>query len=595
MQKGPQSSLPLMCIIIGLAIATIPMTHAVGTPPANNRLFYLSPQTMSLSIPSQPNPHNFTFKKSPVSYNYGLLSGPLTVSGTISFSLWINWAGNLTAQPPLISGSFDYKFPGGGSSWNNASATSPVPMGPGGGLQNVNATYTIGAAIPLTISTQIAVNLNVTSIPKNSNITIEYGPLPNPSRIPSHVGLVMSGYASMPQVNPVLILDHQNVQTSIFSLSPGYGNNLVLIEASASYSAFGPGDISMNLTLLDPNRQPVPKASNITMTPNPGSAFQQYQFSGLWQYDSNSTQGTYQVLVDIIDSQGRLVFALPTPASFALEPPNYIPFPYNLIPYLVVGAVGASGGVAGAVVYRRRRGRSYLVPFEHFNSLTGGELSGGTSVTVEGNTGSGKTLLLEQLMGEDLKKGRPCVFVSTGDFPDNIRSNMKMIGVDITGYEQKGLLTFVDGYSPEAGQESKEKISIPSLGDLTTLGIKLSSAFPAPDFRGGSLYFDSLTPLASKARPESIVSFVQSVGAKVKGLDGKAFFAVGLGTDPAVQRQLEDTADCIVQMEAFEESGTRRRRMRISKFRAHKHQDGWALFTIEDGKGIIFYSKSPKQ
>ncbi len=128
---------------------------------------------------------------------------------------------------------------------------------------------------------------------------------------------------------------------------------------------------------------------------------------------------------------------------------------------------------------------------------------------------------------------------------------MKTLGFDVSGYEQNGLLTFVDGYSAEAGQESREKISIPSLGDLTTLGIKITSALPSPSFKGGSLYFDSLTPLASKAKPESIV--------------------------------------------AFEESGSRKRRLRIAKFRARKHQEGWALFTIEDGKGIIFYSKKPKQ
>src|SRR5207247_4923603 len=126
-------------------------------------------------------------------------------------------------------------------------------------------------------------------------------------------------------------------------------------------------------------------------------------------------------------------------------------------PYIIVAGVAVSGGVGGAAFFRRRKGKSYLIPFNHFNTLTGGALSGGTIVTVEGNTGSGKTLLLEQLMSEDLRKGRPCVFVSTGEFPDNVRSNMKMMGVDVVGYEQKGLLTFVDGYSAEDGQVSREK------------------------------------------------------------------------------------------------------------------------------------------
>src|SRR5260370_40978465 len=132
-------------------------------------------------------------------------------------------------------------------------------------------------------------------------------------------------------------------------------------------------------------------------------------------------------------------------------------------------------------------------------------------------------------MAEDLRNGRPCVFVTTGDSPSNIRANMMTLGFDVSGYEQNGLLTFVDGYSAEAGQESKEKISIPSLGDLTTLGIKITTALPSPSFKGGSLYFDSLTPLASKAKPESILYFGQSVSARGKGMSGKAFFTLALG------------------------------------------------------------------
>ncbi len=586
-------STALLVIVVMAIFSPGTLIHAAGSTPQNSRLFYLSSQSMSLTPPSTPS--NFTFRRGPASFNYGLLSGPLTVSGTITFSLWVSWVGNNTAPAPSVIGTFDYKFPGGGSNWNNSSSTAPTVIPSGLGLHNVNATYTVGAGIPLTIGTQLAVGLNITSIPKKANVTIVYGPLVSPSQIPSHVGLVLSGYASMPQVNPVLVLDHQQIQTSTFNLSPGAGNNIVLIEASA-FSAFGLNDMSLNLTITDPNSRPVVKATNISMTPNPfPTSSQLYQFFATWLYPSNATQGTYQVLIDIIDSQNNIAYTLPTPGSFALVPPGYVPFPYNLIPYLIVGGVSASGGVAGALVYRRRRGRSYLVPFDYFSTLTGGELSGGTIVTVEGDTGSGKTLLLEQLMSEDLRKAKPCVFVSTGEFPDSVRSNMKTMGVDVAGYEQKGLLTFVDGYSAEAGQDSKEKVSIPSLGDLTTLGIKLTSAFPSPSFKGGSLYFDSLTPLASKARSESIVSFIQSVGAKVKGLGGKAFFAVGLGIDTNVRRQLEDTTDCIIQMEAFEESGARKRRLRIAKFRGRKHQDSWALFTIEEGKGIIFYSKKPRQ
>jgi KaiC/GvpD/RAD55 family RecA-like ATPase len=435
----------------------------------------------------------------------------------------------------------------------------------------------------------IAIEVSVVSLPKNATIALVWGS----SSSRSLVVIPMSGYATLFPLTPVSIKDTSGNAGPLFYLNSP--NNLLVVKVLVQ-SALGLGDIQrVNMTVLDPNGQSVKRGTNETMQ-GPSTGPCPCGFVGVWSYLSNSTQGTYQVLIDIVDIQNNVAHASsPSTSTFLLVPPGYIPFPYNLIPYIVIGGVAASGGAAGGIFYRRKKRKSYLIPFDHFNTLTGGELNGGTAVTVEGNTGSGKSLLLEQLMGEDLRKGRPCVFVTTGDFPSNIRSNMKTLGFDVSGYEQNGLLTFVDGYSAEAGQESKEKISVPSLGDLTTLGIKITSALPSPSFKGGGLYFDSLTPLASKAKPESIVSLVQSVGARVKGLSGKAFFTVGLGVDGTVQRQLEDTADCIVQLEAFEESGSRKRRLRIAKFRARKHQEGWALFTIEDGKGIIFYSKKPRK
>jgi len=435
------------------------------------------------------------------------------------------------------------------------------------------------------------VDISLASSPVRSNVTLSYGS----SAYPSRVIVPMSGYETLFPANTIGVFDRNDNPTTYFPLNAAAGDNIVVVKFFVS-SALGFSDISrVNMTISGPVG-PVKRATNVTVQPKlPPNLAGPWEFIASWVYDINSTQGTYQVSINIIDSQDNIAFSSQGQASFGLVPPGFIPFPYNLIPYFVIGSVGVAGGVGGGVFYRRRRRKSYLVPFDHFNTLTGGELGGGAVVTVEGNTGSGKTILLEQLMGQDLRNGRPCVFVSTGDFPNNIRASMKTMGFDVSGHEQNGLLTFVDGYSAEAGQESHEKLFIPSLGDLTTVGIKITSALPSSSFKGGSLYFDSLTTLASKARPESIVSFVQSVGAKVKGLSGKAFFTVGLGVDGAVQRQLEDTADCIVQMEAFEESGSRTRRLRITKLRARKHQEGWSLFTIEDGKGIIFYSRRPKQ
>src|SRR5207249_4723073 len=310
------------------------------------------------------------------------LLAPVAVSGSVTFFLWIN---NTSTAPVAVTGSFDYLLPGGGSLWNNIS--SPTPHTLQRGFHAANFTLQIGQP-PLTYGTQLSFSLNATARLPNGNVTLYWGSI----QVHSHGAVFLSQYETMPQPNPVAILDHSGNPTTYFSLNPDPGNNIVLIQVSV-ISAFG------------------------------------------------------------------------------LLPPGYVPFPYSLIPYIVVAGVAASGGSGGAMLYRRRRRKSYLIPFDHFSTMTGGGLDGGTVVAVEGNTGSGKTLLLEQLMAEDLRNGRPCVFVSTGDFPNSIRTNMKTMGVDVSGYEQNGLLTFVDGYSAEAGQESREKVFVPSIGDLTTLGI----------------------------------------------------------------------------------------------------------------------------
>jgi len=586
---------PWLVLPILVLLATATPYPVNGIPSAVNRVFYLAspssgaqvnpgtPGALSSSSPSgvcSACNANVTMKAISFALPSPLTTG-VTIQAPLQMSLWIDYKFNVTASI-TVQAAFSYHFPGV-TGWTNSNNTQQLSSG------HYNVTLNLPVqTTQLVEQSSIAIEVSVLSIPKNATITLAWGS----SSSRSFVVIPMSGYAALfPSTNPVSVQDTAS-NTGLFYLN---SQTTLLIVKVFVQSALGLGDIQrVNMTIFDPNGRPVYKATNESMQ-GPSTGPCPCGFVGVWKYQINSTQGQYQVLVDIIDTQNNIAYASsPSASTFLLVPPGYIPFPYNLILYIIIGGVAVSGGVAGGVLFRRKRSRSYLIPFDHFNTLTGGGLTGGTVVTVEGNTGSGKTLLLEQLMGEDLRNARPCVFVSTADFPNNVRASMRTMGIDISGYEQNGLLTFVDGYSGEAGQESHEKVFVPSLGDLTTLGIKITSVLPT-SFKGGSLYFDSLTPLASKAKPESIVSFVQSVGAKVKGLSGKAFFTVGLGLDSTVQRQLEDMADCIVQMEAFEESGSRKRRLRITKLRAHKHQEGWNIFTIEDGKGIIFYSRKPKQ
>ena len=575
----------LTLTLLALGLINVPAHEAKATSSGPQRVFYLASSgqggTLTPVPPSPGTPFSKNFTAKPLSFALGTPPiDQMSISGPLKFSVWVNWTGSSVGSPSIF-GSFDFKYPT--LQWNNFTDAQGQPL-TYGKAYGANFTYSI-ATYPILAGTTIAVSVNVTSIPRNANVTLFWGS----SSRPSYVGLPLSGYISMPP-NPVSITDLQG-HTTDFPLIPTPPATNVLQFRALVTAALGLSDIGrVNMTIIDPNSRPVQDRTNVTMPLLPSGPSAPFTYLGIWTYPANATTGLYQIWIDVLDVQGVVAYSFRGPLYFRIFPPGYIPFPYLALS--IAGGGGGVAAVAGVLYYRGKKRKSYLAPFDHFNTLTGGELNGGT-VAIEGNTGSGKSILSEQLMFEDLKRGRPCIFVSTSDFPSNVRAGMKSMGLDTKGYEQNGLLTFVDGYSAEAGQESTEKFSVPSAGDLTTLGMKISSSLPS-ESKGASLYFDSLVPLGSKTKPESIVSFVQSMGAKMRGLGGKAVFTLGPSVDPTIQKQLEDMSDCVVQMEAFEEGGIRRRRLKIAKVRARRHQEGWNVFAIEDGKGIIFYSKKPK-
>ncbi len=491
---------------------------AVTKTPNVNRTFYLSSSSSLTPIyPAAAIPilTNFTGKSIEFSFP-NLILRQVSMSGNLNFSLWIT-----TNKPSTLTLNATLSVKDIGGRWDNGTAPYQLVARPAG--SNPTAFNLIGSVSrTLSLGDHILVALRASSVPR-TNITLLWGSADSPSL----VVLPLSGYITLASGQSVNTLDSSENPTSDFDLNSSIPK--ILFQAYF-FSALGNNDIRrVNLTVVDPSLFPLRTCRNEEMSQFPASTDQPLVFTTFCPYPSNATDGVYQVNIDAYDAQNSLAFSYRGPTTFRLFRASIFSRPpFNYLPYIGIGGAGLIGA---SLYYRRRKTKkSYLVPFDYFSTLTGGELEGGTVVTIEGNTGSGKTILTEQLMFEDLRKGRSCVFIAASDFPSNVRASMKTMGLDVSGYEQNGLLTFVDGYSSEAGQQSSEKFVIPSLGDLTTLGIKISSSLPEGS-KGSSLYFDSLTPLASKTKPESLVSFVQSIGARVRGMGGKALFTVGPGRD----------------------------------------------------------------
>ncbi len=579
----------LLLLLVGLAVTLAVQAYPIAADsasPYQGRVLYPNGPTgaLTFSRPTGKSEFNATL---PNKLDLPPILGPSQISGAsivgqISLSLWLS-----TNRSATVSTQLSLSFIQGQNSAQLGSTTLFLTDT----SQEFTLNYTIPAPGPPLYAGYLA-SLNLTvqnTAPASTSVYLHWGSLGAPSRI----AIPFKNYAS---ISNLQIRDYRGLEGQTFNAQAGPNQNVVFFTAEVR-DIFGAdtvargGDIKLvNLTISGPNG-PLATERNVTMLPfcSGTTCPQPATYQIFWVYPPGIAQGTYSVSLTLVDSSGNLIQDTSTAAhSFGIGIVLIPGLPLTLA--LEYGGTITIAGLATSLVYlTRRRGREYLAPFSYFEQMTGGEIPGGSMVTVEGNTGAGKTTLCSEIMFEDLRRGRPCLYVAADDFPDRVREQMRSLGIDVADYEKSGLLTFIDCYSAEAGRLSTEKLFVPSVGDLTTLGVKISSALQ--DQRGTCLYLDSLSPFVPRSKPETVVSFVHAFGAKIRGIDGKAVFTLSTGSDATIQRQLEDMADCVIQMEAFEEKDIRRRRLRIRKFRNRPHQESWATFTIESGKGVIFYTR----
>lgn len=257
------------------------------------------------------------------------------------------------------------------------------------------------------------------------------------------------------------------------------------------------------------------------------------------------------------------------------------------IPYFIIVAAAAS--LTFYIVKRKRK--LYPMPFSFINKIVDGGFPEQATVMILGAPGSGKTVLMENLAYESLKKNKNCIYIVNNEFPLRIRENMRSLGLNVKEFEEKGKFVFIDCYSGLAGKPSEEKHFISSPIDLTSLGTEISIILN--ELNGNAdVYMDSPASILASVKPEAIISFIHATGAKVKGEGGKFCFTMTPAISKDALTKMDEASDCIVELQLSERE--QKRKLRIRKVKGRKHSFKWFNFSIEAGKGIVFYVKSMK-
>jgi archaeal flagellar protein FlaH len=289
--------------------------------------------------------------------------------------------------------------------------------------------------------------------------------------------------------------------------------------------------------------------------------------------------GTWTVVIgaySLNDGYGNTGPDLSTgvPLQIATSPLSYWPF-------IVAGIVTV---LAGLVVVKRFD--TTLEGFPHLEELMGGPVPRGASLLLQGDAGSGKTILSYQLLHDELESGRLCALLSYDAFPEDVQARMSEFGWDIVSPLRKGRLKIIDCYSSLAGQ-GEGAIKDPS--DLTELNIQVTAFIGKAKGGPVTVILDSLTPIFNGVEEKQAVNFIQTLGAKVKKTAGLFIITASRGAVPDESlAKLKTMVDGVIELSIIKSRGKAHRFLTVLKMERRKISSTSAPFEIDRTRGLVF-------
>jgi len=251
---------------------------------------------------------------------------------------------------------------------------------------------------------------------------------------------------------------------------------------------------------------------------------------------------------------------------------------------IVAGVAVVTVAAIFAVTRRRKRTRR----FKNVGELLGGTIPSSV-VMILGPSGSGKSLLLQNILADSLQAGRRCVYASNSELPSRIKDQLKRIGVDAQLHEERNTLRLIDAYSGATEAVSREKHFVPSPTDLTALGIQVTGCL---EELGGvaDVFFDSITPIVASGAFGRGLEFVRYYGARITKSGGSFTYVTTPTIEPEALSRFEEASDCVLQMEKTRGPGKIRGRLLVKKARGLRHEHEWVGFKITSKGRMEFVS-----
>jgi len=216
-----------------------------------------------------------------------------------------------------------------------------------------------------------------------------------------------------------------------------------------------------------------------------------------------------------------------------------------------------------------------------------------------GELGTGKSVLMEELLWSLLRRKEPCIFVSYEGPPIAVEQDMESLGWDIAPYLESGQLRFLDCFSfrMEPVQTPPHAHYVKDPKDLRSVTASLFNMMEEMKMLGrGAVFVDSLTEMFTLVQEERPLVYHVLDGVKswrAKGPKERLVpFFCSHHTPLRAYADLDDllfyVVDGIIDIRfnpGFADRGLLVKQFRVRKMKGAPHETYWVTFSVSQ-KGL---------
>lgn len=221
-------------------------------------------------------------------------------------------------------------------------------------------------------------------------------------------------------------------------------------------------------------------------------------------------------------------------------------------------------------------------------------------ITLSGEGGTGKSVILQQLAINFLRKCLHVIYLTSDDSPFSIEDNMSRFGWRPRTYRARGKLIYIDCFSWRIHPKPKGEPGIiivdsPTLSNITSVLNLIVSKVPP---MRSVLIIDSLTDVISTADPSTALDTIKTWRAnltKARGILTFASFHFGIKAFDEVEQVIDYIVDGVIDLRYdpyLMQQGVLVRQIRIRKLKGARHTTAWIYYNIYSKEGVKKMDKS---